>query len=80
MKTKYVIPILVIFVFLVFPKNILFGIDDHSYYYDLGVSHYDKGDIDKAISVWEKAVIVNPEFVEVYYNLGNAYEEKGLFC
>ena len=78
MKTKYVIPILVIFVFLVLPKNMLFGIDERSYYYDLGVSHYDKGDIDNAISAWEKAVIVNPEFVEAYYNLGNAYEEKGL--
>ncbi len=78
MKTKYAIPILVVFVFLVPPKNILFGNDDRSYYYDLGVSHYDKGDIDNAISAWEKATIVNPEFVEAYYNLGNAYEEKGL--
>jgi hypothetical protein len=54
MKTKYVMPMLVIFVFLVLPKDTLFGIDDRSYYYDLGVSHYDKGDIDEAISAWGK--------------------------
>jgi len=79
MKVKYVIPILIIFVFLVPPKNILFGNDDRSYYYDLGVSHYDKGDIDKAISAWKRAIEINPDFVDAYYNLGNAYDEKGMF-
>ena len=78
MRIKYVIQILCIFVFLVLPINIIFGDNDRNYFYDLGISHYDKGDIDNAISAWEKAVVVNPEFVEAYYNLGNAYEEKGL--
>ncbi len=40
MNTKYVIQILVIFVFLALSENILFGDDDHNYYYDLGVSRY----------------------------------------
>ncbi|MBT3881229.1 MAG: tetratricopeptide repeat protein, partial [Candidatus Scalindua sp.] len=80
MRIKYVIQILVIFVFLVLPINIIFGDDGRNYFYDLGISHYDKGDIDNAISAWEKAVVVNPEFVEAYYNLGNAYEEKGLLA
>tara|TARA_B100001964_G_C14003741_1_gene496156 strand:+ start:241 stop:459 length:219 start_codon:yes stop_codon:yes gene_type:complete len=72
MRLKYVIQILVIFAFLVLPKNIVFGVNGRNYYYDLGISYYDKGDIDDAISAWEKAVVVNPEFVEAYYNLGNA--------
>ena len=56
MRIKYVIQILVIFVFLVLPINIIFGDNDRNYFYDLGISHYDKGDIDNAISAWEKAV------------------------
>ncbi|MBT5303954.1 MAG: tetratricopeptide repeat protein [Candidatus Scalindua sp.] len=57
MKIKCVIPILVIFVFLVLPKNMLFATDERNYYYELGVSRYDKGDIEKAILAWEKAII-----------------------
>ena len=54
MKVKRVIPILVIFVFPVLLENMLFGTDERNYYNNLAVSHYDKGDIDNAISAWEK--------------------------
>jgi tetratricopeptide (TPR) repeat protein len=73
MKVKRVIQILVIFVFPVLPENMLFGTDDRNYYNELAVSRCDKGYIDNAISAWGKAIIVNPKFVETYYNLGNAY-------
>jgi tetratricopeptide (TPR) repeat protein len=78
MKKKYIVPLSVVFAFLVLPGNILSGTDERNYYYDLGVSNYDEGKISEAISAWEKAIIVSPKFVEAYYNLGNAYEEKGL--
>ena len=78
MKKKYIIPLLVVLALLVLPGSIVFGNDERNFYYDLGVSYYDKGNIDEAISAWEKAIIVNPEFAAAYYNLGNAYEEKGL--
>ena len=78
MKKKYIVLLSVVFAFLVLPGNILSGTDERNYYYDLGVSDYDKGKISEAISAWEKAIIVSPKFVEAYYNLGNAYEEKGL--
>jgi tetratricopeptide (TPR) repeat protein len=73
MKVKRVIPILVIFVFPVLLENMLFGTDERNYYNNFAVSHCGKGDIDNAISAWGKAIIVNPKFVETYYNLGNAY-------
>jgi tetratricopeptide (TPR) repeat protein len=73
MKVKRVIQILVIFVFPVLPEKMLFGTDDRNYYNELAVSRCDKGDIDNAISAWGKTIIVNPKFVETYYNLGNAY-------
>lgn len=78
MKKKYIVPLSVVFAFLVLPGSILSGTDERNYYYDLGVSDYDKGKISEAISAWEKAIIVSPKFADAYYNLGNAYEEKGL--
>ena len=78
MKKKYIVPLLVVFAFLILPGNILSGNDERNYYYDLGVSYYDEGKISEAISAWEKAIIVSPKFVEAHYNLGNAYEEQGL--
>ena len=78
MKKKCIIPLLIVLALLVLPGSMVFGNDERNFYYDLGVSHYDKGKIDEAISAWEIAIIVNPEFAAAYYNLGNAYEEKGL--
>lgn len=78
MKKKCMILLLVVLALLVLPGSILLGNDERNFYYDLGISYYDKGNIDEAISAWEIAIIVNPEFAAAYYNLGNAYEEKGL--
>ncbi|MFQ5687577.1 MAG: tetratricopeptide repeat protein [Candidatus Scalindua sp.] len=72
MKGKCIIPLLVVLTLLVLPGNMVFGTGERNFYYDLGISHYDKGNIDEAISAWKKAIIVNPEFVAAYYNLGNA--------
>ncbi len=62
MRIKYVIQILVIFAFLVLPKNIVFGVDDRNYYYNLGLAYYFKGDLDGAIDAWEKVASVDRAF------------------
>ena len=77
MRIKYVIQILVIFAFLVLPKNIVFGVDDRNYYYNLGLAYYFKGDLDGAIDAWEKVASVDPAFKNVHNDLSVSYKSKG---
>ena len=79
---KHIIPLLIMFSIMssifIFPKHIVYCAQEPGFYYNLGVSYYDKGMINEAISAWEKTIEINPEYVVAYYNLGNAYEEKGM--
>ncbi len=43
----------------------------------LGIFHADRGELDKAIAEFEKAVRLNPAAYEAYYNMGLAYMKKG---
>jgi tetratricopeptide (TPR) repeat protein len=45
----------------------------------LGESYGQKGDYDQAIATYKKAIEINPEYDQVYYNMGIAYDEKGDF-
>lgn len=50
-------------------------------YQYLGQLCYLEGDMDKAISIWNKGLEMNPDYSNnyvIYYNLGLAYSEKGL--
>ena len=38
-----------------------------------------KGDCEKAVQEYEKAIAGNPNLAAAYYNLGNSYNAKGMF-
>ncbi|NIM91555.1 MAG: tetratricopeptide repeat protein [Candidatus Aminicenantes bacterium] len=44
---------------------------------NLGVAWYEKGDYEKAIKYYMKAVELNPDFFEAYNNLGVSYAKQG---
>ncbi len=49
-------------------------------YYQKGLVYGQQSDAEGAIECWQKAVELNPEFFDAWYNLGNAYHmEKGDF-
>jgi hypothetical protein len=53
---------------------------DAANYNGLGVSYYYKGDINKAIKIFKKALILRPDLLtEVYNNLGNMLACKGSY-
>jgi superkiller protein 3 len=46
-------------------------------YNDTAVDCYEKGNFDKAIECWQKAIELEPDFAEAFFNMGMAYETKG---
>ena len=48
-------------------------------YNNRGLSWHKKGDYDKAISAYTKAIELNPEYAEAYCNRGPVYTEKGQY-
>lgn len=49
------------------------------FYYSRGVSWYEKGEYDKAISDFTKAIELNPRYSDAYINRGVVYGKKGQF-
>jgi tetratricopeptide (TPR) repeat protein len=43
------------------------------------VSFNNKGQLDQAISYFTKAIKINPDYVEAYFNRGNVYDSKGQY-
>jgi len=54
-----------------FPKS------DPLVHYNLGNAYARKGELDKAISEYERALILKPHYAEAYNNLGSVYTIKG---
>ena len=46
-------------------------------YYNIGVAHTDKGDVDAAISSYKMAVKIKPDYADAYNNLGIAQQSRG---
>lgn len=42
-----------------------------------GVSYARNGDPDQAIAEYDRAIELDPDFADTYYNRGNAYYDKG---
>ena len=51
--------------------------DDSNAFLNLGNAFYDNGQIDEAISAYQKAVRLNPDHYLACNNLGNALRAKG---
>ncbi len=48
-----------------------------SAYYNRGLSYHQKGDADRALADYTKAIALNPKHANAYYARGNIYREKG---
>ena len=46
-------------------------------YFNRGLVYANREDFDRAISDWDKAIQLDPNFSAVYYNRGIAYANKG---
>jgi len=63
---------------LVTSKNyIILQIDSAMAYFNRGLVYANKEDMDRAISDWDKAIELDPDFSAVYYNRGIAYANRG---
>ena len=45
--------------------------------FTLGTYYYDKQNYNQAISDYDSAIQINPNFAEAYYNRGNSYKAIG---
>ncbi len=50
---------------------------NHRLFYNRGLAYRDKGDYDRAIENYDKALRINPEDANAYYSRGGAYHGKG---
>jgi tetratricopeptide (TPR) repeat protein len=51
---------------------------DAKTYFDMGTVQLEKGENEQAIAFFNKALEVNPKYVDAYYNRGIAYRRQGL--
>lgn len=52
---------------------------DFTFYYNLGTTHFENGEFDKAEEAYKKAIEIYPEFSLANAGLSNVYEKKGDF-
>lgn len=57
------------------PKDTIAPNDDETYY-NRGVAYDSKGEYDRAIADYSKAIELNPKYAEAYYNRGVDYYDK----
>ena len=72
-----VVLIVVLFLVILFGKDILLKPDDAVAYYNRGVDYQAIGDLDRAITDYDKAIQLKPDFTKAYYSRGLAYATKG---
>ena len=51
--------------------------ESHRAFYNLGISHFNLGHIDKALELYEKALKIKPDYKYCYYNMGYLHESRG---
>jgi len=47
-------------------------------YYGIGLFYYEGGKLDEAVSEFEHAIALSPNYAPAHYNLGNTYVRKGM--
>ena len=52
------------------------GVDETTKWFQGGNNAGDKKEYDKAIECYQKAIEINPDFADAYYNMGIAYRHK----
>jgi len=58
-------------------SGFLFGCgDDAQKHYSRGVNYQQQGKLDEAIVVWKKAISIDPNLADAYYNLAFTYALK----
>lgn len=82
-KYKFLIrPLLLFFVSFIVVNFNFYNIKKTSHlpiHFSLGTAYSFKGQYEKAVDEFKKAIEINPNYVNAYNNLGMAYEEMGLF-
>ena len=55
-----------------YPKSVAFS------HYNLGITLFQKGRLDEAISAYRRALVIKPRYAKVHFSLGYAYVNKGM--
>ena len=55
-----------------YPKSVAFS------HYNLGITFFQKGRLDEAISAYRRALVIKPRYAKVHFSLGYAYVNKGM--
>ncbi|MFH1753209.1 MAG: tetratricopeptide repeat protein [Candidatus Omnitrophota bacterium] len=63
--------------YLFYTKTLEYVKDSPEVYNNLGVIYGERGDYDKAISLFKRSSEVDPEYGDAYFNLGKAYNDTG---
>ncbi|MBI5237593.1 MAG: tetratricopeptide repeat protein [Deltaproteobacteria bacterium] len=77
-RMRYISSVIIMaVVFLLNPSFARAEVKDADAYINRGNAYYKKGQHDRAIEDFNKAIALNPKLAEVYSNRGLAYGEKG---
>ena len=55
-------------------RNIFYRTPEYAWY-NMGLSYYNSGELEKAIESYSKAVGANPSYAQAWYSMGMAYEK-----
>lgn len=74
-QMKNLIPMLVAVIFALLVGSLGCG-SEAEQHYKKGISYGNRGQMEKAIEEYTKAIELNPEYAEAYYHRGQAYQEN----
>jgi tetratricopeptide (TPR) repeat protein len=53
-------------------------VDENQSLLDKGITLYKQKAFDQALAVFQKAVVIKPDFAVAHYNIGNVYSDLGV--
>ncbi|MBN2373788.1 tetratricopeptide repeat protein [bacterium] len=78
MFKKKIFVLILIFVFLAFPVCWIIAADADTNF-EKGISYFDQGDYEKALTAFQSALQEKPDLAEAYYNMGIIYDIQEKF-